>query len=144
LDDYTNEAEQFFCDFADRHSLTISKVEQENVELLMVVVVQDRLSFELVLGLQNGDEINIGIGKFWSHFFPFTAELESVSKLLDGLVTGKTRLVTHRQFSRVAFRDMEILSEGIWTRGYRHICGVKIPFVSTQVSYMYNTNSNAA
>ena len=69
--DYTADAEALFRDFARRHSFAIEKVDQPEVELLMRVPEQPGLSFELTLGLQNVDELNIGFEEFWSYFFPF-------------------------------------------------------------------------
>lgn len=107
----------------------------------MIVPIQDRLSFKLVLGLQNGDEINIGIDEFWSYFFPFTSVDTHVGSILDGLVTGEIRIATYRQLGRDISRDLEKLTTGVWTRVYRETCGFKIPFVGTQVCYVRNITS---
>ena len=57
-------AEALLRDFAARHSFTIERINNPNLELLMRLPRQPGLSFELVLGLQNGDEVNIGFEGF--------------------------------------------------------------------------------
>ena len=64
MKDRKADAEALFRDFANRHSLAIEKVDNPNVELLMRLPRQMGLSFELTLGLQNRDELNVGFEGF--------------------------------------------------------------------------------
>lgn len=92
--DYSQDAERLFRDFAARHRLSIAKVEEPNVELLMTVPAQEGLSFEISLCCQNCDELNIGVAEFWSTFFPFEKVKQCVDAALDGLVTGEYSILT--------------------------------------------------
>lgn len=132
------EVEHFFRDFASRHSLNISKDDQDSIEFIMTVPVQNRLSFELTLGLQNSDEINIGFKEFWSYIFPFKEQKKHLNQILDGLITGHTRLATYRQIGRIISRDLEVYENENWTRVYRQCCGTKLPFFQKTVSYFQN------
>lgn len=133
------EAEALFRAFAARHSLRIEKIEEPNIELLMSVPRQPGLSFDLELGLQNDDEVNIGFEGFWSYIFPFEKRREHVDRILDGLMAGDARLATHRQFGRwPAGRVLELReSDGTWRPVYWD-SPFKIPFVPTEVTYVYN------
>ncbi len=66
MTNYTDDAEALFRDFAQKHSFTIEKGDEPNVELMMRGPPQPGLSLELTLGLQNNDELNVGFGEFWS------------------------------------------------------------------------------
>src|SRR5262249_50018746 len=114
MEDHTADAEVLFRDFARRHSFTIERINQPNVELLMKVPQQEGLSFELTLGLQNGDELNIGFDGFWSHFFPYEGARHLVESALDGIASGECRLAIHRQFGSVIRRVLEQRSNGSW------------------------------
>ena len=141
LETYADEAEALFTNFAEKHSLNIVKKSEEQMDLSMIVPQQSGLSFEIMLGLQNNDEINIGIGNFWSYFFPFPEVKDKVAIILDGLCTGDTRLATHTQFNKPVFRDLEIFTQTAWERAYRQVCGFKLPIVSTKITYLGNNTS---
>lgn len=136
--DFTKEAEDLFRSFAARHGLAIEKLDEPNVELLMRVPAQRRLDFELTLGLQNGDEINVGFEKFWSYFFPFEKQQENVERALDGLMSDQTRLATHRQFGWIVKRVLEVCNEGKWRPVYQAYATVQIPLLGTSISYLRN------
>jgi hypothetical protein len=138
MKDFTEQAEQLFRDFAQRHSLIINKVDEPNVELLMRVPKQAGLKFQLTLGLQNIDELNIGINDFWSHFFPYEACKQTVSTALDGLVDGDCRLAIHRQLGRVTRRILEQRRGDEWKTIYTQFVGVRIPFLGSSICYLSN------
>ncbi len=139
--EYTAEAEALFRDFARRHSLTIEKAAPDNIELLMRVPRQRGLSFELTLGLQNGDQLNIGVGEFWSHFFPFEKVRPLVSSVLDGLVTGDCRLVTHTRRGRVIKRVLEQRAHGTWRAIYTAYAAIDLPFMPRTSTCLYNEDA---
>jgi hypothetical protein len=141
MKDYTDDAEALFRDFAARHSFTIEKITQRNVELLMRLPRQQGLSFELTLGLQNSDELNIGFEGFWSYFFPFAEKRHVVESALEGIALGKCRLAIHRQFGGVVKRVLEQRSNGSWDRIYTAVSRFQVPFVRTRVSYLYNVGA---
>ncbi|WP_435338020.1 hypothetical protein, partial [Acinetobacter sp. LH3_13] len=76
-------------------------------ELLMRVPRQQGLSFELTLGLQNKDELNIGFDDFWSYFFPYESQKQTVSDALDAIARGDCRLAVHTQLGRIVKRVLE-------------------------------------
>ncbi len=135
--DLTTEAEELFRAFAARNSLTIQKLHEPNVELLMEIPRQPGLSFDLTVGLQNADEVNIGFEGFWSYISPFDRKRELVSSLLDGIVSGACRLATHRQFDRVVKRVLERRVGDKWEPVY-HARGFSVPFIGTKVVYVSN------
>ncbi|NQY41695.1 MAG: hypothetical protein HRT80_16565 [Henriciella sp.] len=135
---FEDEVEQLFRAFAVKHGLSIEKEEQNEVDLLMTVPRQERLSFELTLGFQNGDEINIGFNEFWSCIFPYPSVKSHVETLLDGIVTGNARLVTKSQFGRTVSRTLEYLEDDEWITGYRQLNGLALPFIKSQLEYFSN------
>jgi hypothetical protein len=134
-------AEGLFRAFASRHSLTIEKVDNPNIELLMRLPRQEGLSFELTLGLQNRDELNIGFEGFWSYFFPYEAKVEVVRNLLEGIASGNCRLATHRQFGRVVKRVLEQRFDQSWCEMYTASSLLRLPTIGTKVSYLYNEDA---
>jgi hypothetical protein len=139
--DYTTEAEALFRAFAARHSLVIKKIESRDIELLMSVPEQSGLSFELTLGLQNKDELNIGFEGFWSYFFPFEKTRDLVDSALDGIVSGRCRLAIHDQFGRAVKRVLEQYAGGSWIEIYGAYSFIKVPFVGTKISYVRNAHA---
>lgn len=140
MKDHTAEAEALFRAFVDRHSLTIRKIDEPNVELLMEVPQQAGLSFDLTLGLQNADELSIGFEGFWSYIFPFDQKRELVSSLLDGIVSGACRLAIHKQFGVVVKRVLERRVGENWEPVY-HALGFGLPLIGTKVSYVSNSRA---
>lgn len=138
MTDNAGDAEALFRDLARRHSLAIEKVDEPNVELLMRVPPQPGLSFELTLGLHNGDELNIGIGEFWSEFFPYQNKRQLVSDALDALVAGDCRLAIHTQLGGVVKRVLEQRVNGVWQPIYTAFARIQIPFLRTRTSYVLN------
>ena len=141
MSDYMADAEALFRNFARRHSFAIIKVEEPGFDLLMRVPQQPGLSFELTLALQNDDEINIGLEEFWSYFFPFEEQRHAVSDALDALATGECRLAIHQQLGRVVKRVLERRFHGHWRPIYRDYPGIRIPFLRSKISYLYNQDA---
>lgn len=92
--DLIDEAEVFFTRFAQRHDLHIQKKAPVGM-FSWTVPRQPGLAFDLTLGLQNDDEINIGFEGFWSYYIPFHEVLVRVNEILDGIVSGRVRLVVY-------------------------------------------------
>ena len=141
MTDYTADAEALFRDFARRHAFAIEKMDEPNVELLMRVPRQPGLSFELTLGLQNKDELNIGFERFWSYFFPYEDQRQIVSDALDALVTGECRLAIHTQLGRVVKRVLEQRLDGHWRPLYTALSSFQIPFLGIRTSYLHNEDA---
>lgn len=142
--DNTAAAERLFRDFAVRHAFTIEKLDEPHVELLMRVPEQPGLSFELTLGLQNRDELNIGFEGFWSYFFPFEKKSALVARALDGIVTGECRLAIHKQFGRVVKYVLEERNNGRWDVVYTaYEAFLYVAFFGTSTVYRYNSVTRA-
>lgn len=139
--DHSADAEALFRGFARRHSFVIEKVNEPDIELLMRVPQQPGLSFELTLGLQNKDELNIGFQEFWSFFFPYEKSRQIVSDALDAIATGDCRLAVHTRWGGVVKRVLELHSNGRWRPIYSEVCRIPIPFVRTTVSYVQNEDA---
>lgn len=139
--DCISEIRNLFLAFAERHSLTIEEVEEPNVELLMRVPAQPGLSFELTLCGQDYDIISIGFEEFWSLFFPFINVSQTVSDALDALATGDGRLVIYTQRGRVIKRVLQQRNKDDWHPIYTQSSGLRLPFVMTDLSYLYNKDA---
>jgi hypothetical protein len=141
---HVSQAEALFREFAERHSFVIEKVREPNADLLMRVPRQPGLSFDLTLGLQNIDELNIGFDEFWSYFFPFNHKRQIVSDALDALAVGQCRLAIHTQLGSVVKRVLEQSRGGKWEPIYTAVARIQIPLVGTKTSYLYNQDARAS
>ena len=90
-----------FRDIAERFNLSIEKADNAPIELLMEMPKQQGLDFPITLGLQNGDELNIGVNAFWSYFFPFEEKKALVEQSISDLIRGKMWIEHHHQFGRI-------------------------------------------
>lgn len=135
------EAEDLFRNFARRHSLIIEKISDPEFDLLMCVPRQPGLSFEITLGLQNSDEINIGFEEFWSYFFPFETTKKTVSDLLDALVLGDCRLAIHTRRGRTVKRVLELRTDGGWQPVYTEYPSIQLPFLGATKTYFSNEDA---
>ena len=95
-DDYTEEAEALFSRFAKRHQLSYEVETGMLMEVCWTFPVQEKLSLPLILGLQNGDELNFGVSDFWSYFFPFERVSERFEYILDAWIVGDARVAIMR------------------------------------------------
>lgn len=143
MTNYADDAEALFRDFAQKHSFTIEKVDEPNVELMMRLPPQPGLSLELTLGLQNNDELNVGFGEFWSHFFPYENKRQLVSDALDALVVGDCRLAIYTQLGGVVKRVLEQRFNGAWQPIYTAFARIEVPFLGTKTSYVLNEGARS-
>lgn len=96
--DFTREAEGIFAAFAARHGLSHEVDRSAPVEVCWRFPVQPGLSETIVLALQNGDELNFGVGEFWSYFFPFKEKVAEFEHVLSAWMAGEGRVIS-RLFS---------------------------------------------
>lgn len=76
--------------------------------------MQPGLSTPITLGLQNLDELNFGVGEFWSYFFPFGEVAAEFEHILDAWVAGSARVaVTGRHSGR-----LQLLEGSKWKTVY--------------------------
>jgi hypothetical protein len=90
--DYSSEAEALFERLARRHGLRFEIDATGPVEVWWTFPEQERLSLPVVLALQNNDELNFGVGDFWSYFFPFENVVEEFELAFDAWVAGNARI----------------------------------------------------
>lgn len=136
--DYSADAERLFREFAARHDLTIEKIDEPNVELLMRVPQQKGLSFEITLCCQNCDELNIGVAEFWSTFFPFEKVKQRVEAALDGLVLGECSVLTTWRSGRYVGGKLQRKADAGWETITIHVAGLRVPFLRTTTQRIAN------
>lgn len=136
--DYSTEAEGLYRRFAARHGLQCQKIEPAPIEVLVKIPPQPGLSFELTLGLQNNDEINIGFEGFWSYFFPYEEAAPEVEKALDAIMMGDCRQAVHSRRGAIIRRVLEQRIDGRWEPIYAAGGALRLPFGPVSVAYIRN------
>lgn len=123
MTDYSEEATALFTRFAERHQFVHSVEPDAPIEVMWGFPEQQGLSFLIILGLQNGDELNFGVADFWSNFFPFEKSATTFERALDAWVVGDARIV------RVPLggRALQLLDSGGWKTIYRANCFLPVP-----------------
>lgn len=99
--DYTEEATALFTRFAERHRLRYEVERDAPVEVLWNFPAQDGLALPIILGVQNGDELNLGVSDFWSSFFPFEKVAGQFERALDAWIVGDARIAVTGPWGRV-------------------------------------------
>jgi hypothetical protein len=112
--DHTDKAVALFARFAERHRLRYEIEDDVPVEVLWTFPVQEGLIHSLVLGLQNGDELNFGVSDFWSYFFPFEENAEGFERILDAWMAGEARVAVTGRWGRV----LQLRDDGKWRSVY--------------------------
>ena len=113
--DYTQEARTLFAGFAQRHGLIYDADKTAPVEVCWRFPTQAKLSPPLTLALQNGDELNFGVGGFWSYFFPFPEVAAEFQHILDAWIAGEARVLTTSPWGR----SRQLREDGRWQTVYR-------------------------
>jgi hypothetical protein len=113
--DCTIEATALFTRFIERHGFTHDVDTNAPVEVMWHIPAQKGLSLPLTLGLQNWDELNLGVEKFWSYFFPFDDVAQRFEQILDKWVAGDARVgITGRRG-----RILQVRDGGEWETVYK-------------------------
>ncbi len=105
-----------FARFAAKHGL-IHEVLEAPVEVLWGFPIQPKLRHRIVLGLQNNDELNFGVGDFWSYFFPYTEKHAEFENLIDKWVEGKARVIPKPGLITRTL-ELQVLGDGVWRTAY--------------------------
>ena len=113
---FTDEATELFSRFALRHGLKYQVLDAP-VEVLWAFPEQQKLSNRIVLGLQNNDELNFGVGEFWSYFFPYLDVAVRFESLIDAWVEGRARTVPVPGLLHQTI-ELQILEDGEWKNAY--------------------------
>ena len=69
------------------------------------------------LCLQNNDELNFGVGSFWSYFFPFPDVERKFEEQIDAWVEGRARIVPKAGFL-IQVLELQVLENGEWNEAY--------------------------
>jgi hypothetical protein len=120
---YIKEATALFIRLADKHGLHYQVETDAPMEVLWTLPAQARLSMPLTFGLQNGDELNFGVGDFWSYFFPFDERAAIFERVVDAWIEGRARVV----HVRLGGRALQLEEDGIWKTVYRADCIFPVP-----------------
>lgn len=129
---YIDEATELFERFAARHELIYRVEDQPEVHLLWTFPVQPKLALEVTLGLQNLDELNFGVERFWCYFFPFEQVAERFEAILDAWVKGRARIGVVGQWGRL----LQLHENDAWQIAYS--ASVFFPSWRTPSRYIYN------
>jgi hypothetical protein len=135
--DYTKEAIKLFERFAAKHQLVYEIEDQTEVDLLWSFRVQAKLSRPIMLGLQNGDELNFGVERFWSYFFPFEDVAQRFELILDSWVEGRARIGIVGMGGRI----LQHKENDIWQIAYS--AGIFLPTWRKPKRYFYNAIDEA-
>lgn len=114
--DYTEEATALFERFSGRHELGY-QVTHAPVEVMWEFPIQPKLSQPIVLALQNNDELNFGVGHFWSYFFPFDKKYVEFEEVIDKWIEGAARIVPKSGIF-IQTLELQILEKGAWKSVY--------------------------
>ncbi len=113
--DHTAQATELFQRFAERNGLVHRVSAEAPVEVCWIFPPQDNLSEEIYLALQNADELNFGVGSFWSYFFPFDEAVADFESLLDDWVAGRARVLEYA----FGWRLLQRHEDGDWVTVYQ-------------------------
>jgi hypothetical protein len=136
--DFTAEAEALFREVIQESGLRHEPDLEAPVEVLWHLPVQEKLSVEMYLGLQNADELNLGVGPFWSCFFPFESVQENFRRLALGFIHGHCRVAEWKRFGVLCKRTLEEPDANTWRTAYTEYL-VPIPFGRSHPTYISNT-----
>jgi hypothetical protein len=137
--DCTEEATALFTRFVERHGLSYQVDADAPVEVMWHIPAQNGLSLSLTLGLQNSDELNLGVEEFWSYFFPFDEVAAEFEQILDAWMAGDARVGVAGKRARI----LQIKDGDIWRTVYK---AGGLPFFTPKPSaFIYNdlTYSNS-
>ena len=116
---YIPEATALFKAFSERHGLTYTQ-EEAPVEVLWKFPVQSKLSLPITLCLQNNDELNFGVGDFWSWQFPFPNVANEFTRIIDAWVECRARIIRKQRFiNLLSATTLEIKNGDTWTAVYK-------------------------
>lgn len=77
---------------AKRYELEFASADDVPMEVCWRFPVQPNLSRPITLGLQNLDELNFGVGNFWSYFFPFPDRADHFEQIVGAWIEGHGRV----------------------------------------------------
>jgi hypothetical protein len=114
--EFHNKAITLFERFADRHELIYNVEAELEVDVLWTFPVQSKLALPVTLCLR-GDELNFGVEKFWSYYFPFEQAAERFDQTLNMWIKGDARIAIVGKTGRL----LQVSEGSSWRTIYR--CG---------------------
>lgn len=137
---FTADAEALFQEIISEAGLRHERDLSAPVELLWRLPVQAGLSVEMQFGLQNADELNLGIGRFWSSMFPFNKVQRDFRRLALGFIEGRCRVAEWRRMGLLYKKTLEEPEGSTWRTAYtEHVLPLPLPFGQKKLSYTVNT-----
>lgn len=132
MTEYTQEALDMFHAIAKEHGCAIDVQLEKPVEVLCELSRTDSPN-NVVLGLQNGDELNFGVHDFWSFFFPYNDVKSLFRSAVSGWFHGRSRLVYFFRGNRLLKIELQVkMKDGGWQRIYTDARTVLLPQWSTR------------
>lgn len=116
--DFTEQATALFTRFAHKHGLIYVAAVGAPIEVLWEFPIQHKLRRSIVLGLQNGDELNFGVGDFWAYFFPFDTRRVEFERVIDMWVEGDARIISKTGFLLRGLQ-LQTFENGVWSTAYK-------------------------
>lgn len=138
MKDFTEEAEELFRRFADRHGFHYEIERDVPMEVCWIFPAQDGLSLPITLGLQNSDELNFGVSDFWSYFFPLTDVADQFESIINAWVSGDARVAV----TGIRSRLLQIRDGDKWKSVYG-ADGCLFPFKLRPFRFITNSLSSA-
>jgi hypothetical protein len=138
--DNIHSASNLYRTLASKHELSFSEKLNADGDVFFVFPKQANLMFDMTLGLQNGDEANIGINDFWSYIFPYQDSVRFLQETIEGLVKGTHYLAEYRQFNRVTKLCLQNSCDEII---YTDIKRMKFPFFAQRITNITSNKKRA-
>jgi len=138
--DNSEAARALFADLLSVRGLAHERDDDAPVDVLWRIPVQPGLSVPMTFGLQNADELNLGIGQFWSYLFPFENAQADFRRLALGFIDGKCRVCEWRRRGVLYKRTLEEPAGDAWRVAYTDFTRpLPVLFGAKSVDYITNT-----
>jgi len=134
---FEREARELFLSFANRHGLAFEEDRESPVELALIFPAQPGLRQKVILGLQNGDELNFGVDQFWSAMFPYPEKFMEFNRILDAWMEGDARILIYRWCRGM---ELQLRSDERWQTVYR---ANGFPFRGRVIRIVHNRDEEA-
>jgi hypothetical protein len=103
----------------------------------LIFPAQPGLRQKVILGLQNGDELNFGVDQFWSAMFPYPEKFMEFNRILDAWMEGDARILIYRWCRGM---ELQLRSDERWQTVYR---ANGYPFRGRVIRIVHNRDEEA-
>ncbi len=114
--EFYDKAIVLFERLAARHQLIYNIEVEPEVDILWTFPAQTKLALPITLCLQ-GDELNFGVERFWSYYFPYEKVAQHFETTINNWVNGDARLAIFGKNGRL----LQVCEETNWKTVYS--CG---------------------